>query len=31
LMIWFYISGFIIILGGVINAILENYKQIQKG
>lgn len=30
LMIWFYISGFIIILGGVINAILEKYKQTQK-
>lgn len=30
LMIWFYISGFIIIMGGVINAIHADYKRLQK-
>jgi len=30
LMIWFYISGFIIILGGVINAIREDFRQVKK-
>ena len=30
LMIWFYISGFIIILGGVINAIREDFTYVKK-
>ncbi|MBU5468176.1 YihY/virulence factor BrkB family protein [Virgibacillus sp. MSJ-26] len=30
LMIWFYISGFIIILGGVINAIREDFTHVKK-
>lgn len=30
LMIWFYLSGFIIIVGGVINAIREDYNRIDE-
>lgn len=31
LMIWFYLSGFIIIIGGVINAVIEDYNMIKVG